>query len=134
MIDAQAPLQAAVVAAVREGGLPLLGTPARIYDKAPANPASPYVTFGPMQSLDDSDDCHDGVEIFVELNAWSTKPGFQEVQQVAAYLARVLDQPLMVQGFEAVIHQIDGTNTTRDPDGLTNRARLTLRYVLAPTA
>ena len=143
MIDAQTPLQKAIVATARASApaKALMGDPVRLYDRAPAilekhadGRAKVYATFGPMQSVDASDQCHDGVEVYVEINVWSEAVGMQEAQLAAAVLTQILDGELSVDGFEVIIHACEGVVTNRDPDGLTIRSRLNFRYVLAPTA
>jgi hypothetical protein len=139
MIDAQAPLQAAIVAAVEaDAGLgALIGD--RIYDKVPTTGAGqvsatfPYVSFGPMQSVPSDDECHDGVEVTVQLDAWSRKPGTVEVRQIVAGLTRLLDAALTVTGFEVVTFEVQSARTGREADGLTSRGIVQLRYELAPT-
>ncbi len=138
MIDAQVPLQAAIVAAVKaDPGLgELIGD--RIYDSVPKNTAGqvsatfPYVSFGPMQSVPSDDECHDGVEVFVQIDAWSRKVGTVEVRQVVAGLTRLLDTALTVSGFEIVTFDVQSARTGREPDGLTSRGIVQLRYELAP--
>ncbi|MDO1560420.1 DUF3168 domain-containing protein [Brevundimonas sp. 2R-24] len=136
MIDAQAALQKAIIATTRASTpvKAVLGDPPRVYDRSPQEPTAPYATFGPMQSIDAGDQCHEGVEVYVELNVWSEAVGMQEAQAGAAALMAELDAALTVEGFEIIIHACEGAVTNRDPDGLTIRSRLTFRYVLAPTA
>lgn len=138
MIDAQVPLQAAIVAAVKaDAGLGALIAD-RIYDKVPANTAGqvsatfPYVSFGPMQSVPSDDECHDGVEVFVQIDAWSRKVGTVEVREVVAGLTRLLDTALTVASFEVVTFEVQSARTGREADGLTSRGIVQLRYELAP--
>jgi hypothetical protein len=134
LIDAQNALQKAIVAtAEADAGLTAL-IAQRLYDRPPQNPTHPYVTFGPFQSVDSSDQCHDGVEVFVELNVWSRDVGMGEAQAVSKALTLALDNELSVSGFEVQIHEVEGVFTNRDTDNLTIRSRINLRYVLAPTA
>lgn len=141
MIDAQLPLQAAIVAAVKADAALNALIVGRVYDRVPTNTTTgqvtatfPYVSIGSMQSVDASDDCHDGVEIFADVNGWSRDVGSVEAKQIGARLCAVLDAALPVSGFEAVVHELQSVNTGREPDGLTTRALVRLRYVLAPTA
>jgi hypothetical protein len=139
MIDAQLPLQAAIVSAVKaDAGLgALIGD--RIYDRVPMNSAGqvtatfPYVSFGPFQSVPSDDECHDGVEVFVQIDAWSRAVGTVECRNIVAGLTRLLDTALTVTGFEVVVFEAQSVRTGREPDGLTSRGIVQLRYELAPT-
>lgn len=136
MIDAQLPLQAAIVAAVKASTAmdALVGD--RIYDKVPTSsePTFPYVEVRGMDSVDASDACHDGVEVFVDLNGWSRAVGTVEAKRIGAALALLLDTPLTVTGFEVITHEVVRCRTLKEDDGLTSRADVGLRYVLAPTS
>ena len=141
MIDAQLPLQAAIVAAIKADPALNALIVGRVYDRVPTNSATghvtslfPYVSLGPMQSVDASDDCHDGVEVFVDVSGWSRDVGSVEAKQIGARLCAVLDAALTVSGFEVIVHEIQSVRTGRELDGLTTRALLQLRYVLAPVA
>lgn len=138
MIDAQLPLQAAIVSAVKaDVGLgAVIGD--RIYDKVPTNSAGvvtatfPYCSFGPMQSVPSDDECHDGVEVFVQIDAWSRAVGTVECRSIVAGLTRLLDAALTVTGFEVVTFEVQSARTSREADGLTSRGIVQLRYELVP--
>lgn len=144
MIDGQLALQAALLAAAKASPAvtDIIGAaPCRFYDRVPTNtsgvvPADlfPYVSFGPFQTMDDSDTCHDGCEVFAQIDAWSRAVGFPEVRTLAKALVAVLDQALIVAGFTVVVHEVETLQTQREGDGLTSRAIIRLRYVLAPSA
>lgn len=135
MIDAQLPLQAAMVAAVKGSGAmgALIGD--RIYDKVPTNTAVtfPYGEIKGMDSVDASDSCHDGVEVFADLAFHSQKPGTVEAKQIGAAAAVLLDAALTVAGFNVIVHEVIRTRTVKEPDGVSSRQDVSLRYVLEPS-
>jgi hypothetical protein len=136
VIDAQEALQTAIVSAVKASAAmgALIGD--RIYDKVPTRAAVlfPYVAFRGMDSVDASDACHDGVEVFVDLDGWSREVGTIEAKRIAAALALLLDAPLTVTGFEVITHEVTRCRTLKEEGDLHRRADVQLRYVLAPTA
>ena len=141
MIDPSLPLQAAIVAALK-ASIPvtaLIGT--RIYDKVPTNQAGqppadiyPYASFGPISPNDDSDTCHDGAEVFVQIDCWSRSVGGVECKRIGAAILLELDRPLTVAGFKVAIHEVESARYPKPSDGLTSQGILTFRYVLDPTS
>lgn len=141
MIDAQLELQGAINAAVRGSAVMdgLIGK--RIYDQVPADEAGrvpdslfPYVSFGPMGSRDDSDGCHDLVDVAVQLDCWSRAVGWPEVKRIASALVKLLDAKIAVSGFTINIHEVERVLSTREADRRTSRVAIHLRYRLAPRA
>lgn len=133
MIDAQLPLQAAIVAAIKSDAT-LQGLWAdRFFDRVPTTPGQPfpYGNLRGMDSVDAGADCVPGVEVFVDLDGWSRAVGSVEAKKIMAALVRLLDAPLDVAGFETQAHEVRRARTL--PDGaLTTRADVQLRYLLAP--
>ncbi|MCA0025472.1 MULTISPECIES: DUF3168 domain-containing protein [unclassified Mesorhizobium] len=118
-------LQGAIVARLK--ALPavaaLIGT--RIYDSVPAPTTFPYVTVGPMDELSDDADCITGFSIAVDLNVWSRAVGFPEAERISdAVRTGLLDPELALAANALVYFQHRQTVFSRDPDGLTNRARM----------
>lgn len=129
-------LQEAIVAALKASTAvkAVLGTPVRIYDRVPPNPVFPYASFGPIQALDAGDGCHDGAEVFVQIDVWSRAVGRVEAQRAVSPVATLLDGEIAVPGHEVVVHDMQGVLTQAGKDGLTTQAILRLRYELAPTS
>lgn len=95
----------------------------RIYDRVPAEPAFPYVSWGPEQSVADDADCITGFEVFLQIDAWSRAVGFPEVKRVAEAVRAALHQyelPLADNALVSLEHR--QTRFFRDPDGLTSHA------------
>lgn len=141
MIDAQLGVQGAIVTAVQASPVMRDLIDGRIFDQVPADeqgkpPASifPYVSFGPMTSNDDGDECHDLTAVSVQLDCWSRAVGWPEVKRIAAALIKLLDDKINVPGFVVIIPEVERVISTREADQRTSRVAIHLRYRLAPTA
>jgi hypothetical protein len=129
MSDPSYDLQVALVAALRAALASVVGD--RIYDRVPPAAAFPYVSLGPNQVLPDKAGCIDGVEVSVQIDAWSREVDFGEVKTIGkAIIAALDDQPLAVDGFNVTVFELAGAQYLRDPDGLTRHAAITFRGLL----
>ena len=106
----------------------------RIYDRVPELAAFPYITIGDEQVLDDGNTCDDGWEVFSDVHVWSrpSTGSKAEVKDLLAAVVTCLNTELTVTGFTVIIHALENSQVLRDPDGLTEHAVLTFRYVLQP--
>lgn len=132
MIDPSLALQGAIVTALKSSVSvrAVIGNPARIYDNVPSGAVFPYASLGSMQIINDSNDCGDQSDVFASVDCWSRAVGFPEVRSVAAAIAAVLANAVAVPGFRVVFQYVEDINYRRDPDGLTSRATIGLRYSL----
>ncbi|TPI39310.1 DUF3168 domain-containing protein [Mesorhizobium sp. B3-1-9] len=118
-------LQGAIVARLKEvaGVTSLIGQ--RIYDTVPPNPIFPYVTFVPMDELSDDADCIKGFAITFDINVWSRAVGFPEAEKIGDAVRIGILEPELALAENALVYlQHRQTVFSRDPDGLTNRARM----------
>ncbi len=139
MSDPSLPLQAALIATLLADADVKALVGKRIYDEVPddkkrtadTGKAFPYVSLGDTQVLPDKADCIDGTEVFVQIDAWSTAPGYPEVKRIGAAIVDALDdQELTVEGYTAVVVQIQNIHYLRDPDGITRHAALSFRVLI----
>lgn len=95
----------------------------RIYDAVPRQPVYPYVTIGNVQAVDDSADCTDGEEAFVQINVYTRSVGLVEAKQIGGALKDALhDQPLaMPTGLRLLSIRFRDAGYRTEPDGLTGR-------------
>lgn len=101
-----------------------------VYDRPPASAVPPYVTIGAGQTrpTTEEDGCEDGFEVFVTIQAFSTKPGFPEVKQIADAVYGALHEAApSLSGFVCDFVFCESISYQREDDGLTSRAILTLR-------
>ena len=133
MLDPSLPLQTALFAALTAPGVLPAVVGGRVYDEAPQNAATPYVSIGDCQVLPDKAECVDGYICHPIVDIWSTYKGFAEAKTIAAsILAKLDEQPenLTVAGFNVVVLEIENYMPLRDPDGVTRRVSLTFRALV----
>jgi hypothetical protein len=135
MIDPSFSLQTAIFGALTTSGALPTAVGGRVYDAAPQNAATPYVSLGDCQVLPDKAGCIDGAECFPIIDVWSTYNGYKEAKEIAAAIvAKLDDKPdaLSVAGFNVVVFELEQYQPLRDPDGITRRVSLTFRALLSP--
>lgn len=129
------PAFALQVALVRE--LRALGTAAgeHVFDRVPEQrDPFPRVTFGAWQSIPDDADCYEGTESFVQIDTWSRSVGYPEVKGIAGAIRdRLHNGDLVVDGHTVEMMTVESIDYSRDPDGLTSRARISLRILSQPS-
>ena len=136
MLDPSLPLQTAIFETLSAPGVLPTVVGGRVYDEAPQNAATPYVSLGDCQVLPDKAGCIDGSECYPIIDVWSTCQGYAEAKTIAAaILAKLDDQPenLDVAGFSVTIFEIHNYMPLRDPDGVTRRVSLTFRALVQPS-
>lgn len=96
----------------------------RIYDRVPESAQFPFIQIGYFQIVDDSADCVDSVECYIELQAWSRAVGQVEAKEIASAVraalhnyAAALDEPYALVG--NIEHQ--SSRPQGDADGITTR-------------
>lgn len=135
MSDPSLPLQGAIVAALKASAplQALLST--RVYDEPPSLPTFPYISYGEGHVVgDDTEDCGDGSEVFVQLHAWSRAVGFPEVKMIAEGIRGALKAPPALSGFQVSVVEYVQTQFLRDPDGKTRHAMVEFRYLINHTS
>lgn len=132
MSDPAYALQVALVAAIKA-----LGTAAgqNVFDQPPTSNPFPRVTVGEGQSVDNSvPGCYDGTESFLQVDVWSRANGYPQVKQIASAIRdRLHDGALTLNGHTLELLRVQSTDYSRDPDGITSRARLLVRALTQPT-
>lgn len=105
----------------------------RVYDEVPQGVTFPYIELGEFQTLDDGAQCHDAVEVFATLHAWSRSRGQVEAKTIAGAMRAALHEAELNLGadwqFLEIAHQ--DTRCLKDPDGRTSHAVLTFRALIA---
>lgn len=132
MSDPAYALQVVIFGLLNDPSPPLVP---RVYDSVPPNPVFPYVTIGECQVLgDDTEDCGDGSEVFVQIHAWSRAVGFPEVKHLAAAIRTTLRRATYsLSGFDVTVAEYQQTRFLRDPDGKTSHAVVEFRYLITHT-
>lgn len=130
MIGAE--LQKAIWSALAESSPAVAG--GRVYDQVPGDPTFPYVTIGDEQVLDDGNSCGDAWEVFSDIHVWS-RPASGSKAEAKGIVADIVPLVVAIAGvenFDVVSAQLQNSRTVRDPDGLTEHAVLTFRFLLDP--
>lgn len=106
----------------------------RIYDDPPARGVFPYVTIGEEQIIEDGDACSDGYQVVATLHAWS-RPEISskaEVKELAAEIVSALRAIETIEDFDLISGELETSRTLRDPDGKTEHAVITYRFIITP--
>jgi hypothetical protein len=123
-------IQGALIAAIK--GIPTLANN-NVYDSVPASNPYPRVTVGIGQSIPDPADCRDATESILQIDAWSRAVGYPEAKQIADQIrGRLHDGALTISGHVLELMAVELLDYSRDPDGLTSRARMSLRILTSP--
>lgn len=107
---------------------------ANVFDTVPPSDPFPRITIGPRQMLPLDGECVDATEIHQQLDAWSRAVGFPEVETVAAEIRTILDDAsFALDGHSLQLLVVTDINVGTDPDGITRRARISLRAEVQPS-
>lgn len=97
----------------------------RVYDRVPSTKGQvtaqfPYVSFGPVNVVDDSADCVDGETHTIQLDVWSRAVGQVECKNIVDGIRKALNrsQPELAESAVVAVN-IPICQIVRDPDGLT---------------
>lgn len=113
-----------------------MGGTARIFDKVPDGATYPYLRIGDDQSIDDSNSCSDGWEVYVTVHIFSQhasgpRPDVKAIGKAVA--AALVDEnaPLTPTGFSLNLAQYQGMRPPFfEADGITVHGVLTCRYLV----
>lgn len=133
MLSASLSLQKAIVAALKAdaGVSALVGS--NVFDTVPSSDPFPRITLGEDQVITERADCYIGEEIFVTIHAWSRKPGFPEVKQIAGAVRLALHEAeLSLDDCRLVDLSSEDVRFMREQDGVTSHAVITFRALTEP--
>ncbi len=112
------------------------GAGAAVYDRVPPSNPFPRITIEPAQCIPGEDDgpCNATFELSQQIDVWSRTVGFPEVKTIAGAVQGLLHNAVpTLAGFTVVLLEWVSTEYLRDPDGLTNRARMRFRALIDET-
>jgi hypothetical protein len=129
MANSELEIQGAIVARLKADPAVTALVNGRIYDAPAANATFPYVSIGPVDSVDDDADCITGLIVAQQIDCWSRYAGggTVEVKKMADAVRAALhnregDMPLSTNGMAYFQHR--NSRIVRDPDGLTSHGIL----------
>jgi hypothetical protein len=118
------------IALSSDAALTALIGPGKIFDDAPREAQSPYISFGDLQTRDWSTSSDHASEHFIVINVWSTQRGGREALAIADRARAVLDdQPLTLDGNNLVNLRLAQLETRRESNARFMRASLRFRAV-----
>ncbi len=139
--DPAYPMQVALFEALSASELlqAFIGSPARVYDRVPINPATkeptfPYVTIFDAHVVNDWAEGIDGSEVYCDAHVWSRATGHAEAKKIADLVRQTMCQLLQPVGHVVVVFEYVNTRHLTDPDGVTAHSIVTVRYSTEPTA
>lgn len=113
----------------------------RVYDDVPASGQRiadtgadfPYVSISDGQLVPIDEECADRSSTFISLNVWSRAVGYPEAKRIAGLIRMGLhEQELTIAGHVLDRMRVESISFSRDPDGLTRRARIELSVETQP--
>lgn len=117
----------------------LVAGAAKIYARPPAEENMPYITFGDVNDVDDSVDISFGQTFLVDITVWqqfqstgNEGPGFTPLLAMAARIRALLHEiPMSIaNGRNIIVQRIARQRVLEEPDGMSNRAILTLSTII----
>ena len=137
-MDATYELAVAAIEHLKQNAVLAAMVGSKIYDPVPekqspsgliANVTCPYISMGPVTAISEDFDCHAGLEITMQFDAWSwgsgEAHGSAEVRKIAGSMRDDLHNSELTLETNALVtltHEL--TRIMRDPDGITNHAAL----------
>lgn len=113
----------------------------RVYDDVPdeaqreseTGAAWPYTSLGAGQLVPVDEECFDRSSTYIDVNVWSRDIGFPQVKRIAGvYRAALHEQELVIAGHVLDRMRVENINYSRDPGGVTRRARIELLIETQP--
>lgn len=114
----------------------------RVYDRVPSDTATgkitakfPYLTIGEDQIIGQTNQNTDLSEVFVKVEVWSrpVTGSKLEVKAIAGAVRTALARDFDLSGFGIGGFEHHNTMFRREPDGITERAIVTIRLIVGPS-
>lgn len=108
----------------------------RVYDRVPMKDGKvtatfPYVSFGPVNVIDDYAECVEGETHTIQLDVWSRAVGQGECKNIVDGIKRVLKRSQPQLDSNAVVEvNVPLSQVMRDPDGLTTHGVLQIEIMV----
>jgi hypothetical protein len=101
----------------------------RVYDLVPVPSTFPYITIFDIQTIDDSAECIEGSECYLDIHVWSRAAGSVEAKNIASAVRATLHEEDLSLGADHDLFEIRfrDQQVVRDPDGLTTHAIMHFR-------
>lgn len=107
---------------------------ANVYDRVPDSPfgtKTAYISFGPIDTVEDDSECITGVEITAQIDVWSIAPGFVECKKLTDLVRKALHRKSLSLSTNALVDTwVELTRVFRDPDGETSHGVVQVRAIV----
>ncbi|WP_411838574.1 DUF3168 domain-containing protein [Paracoccus sp. ME4] len=131
-------LQGAIYAALK-GDAPLMALISDVYDRVQRNDDGSahasvwgaqqgYISFGPEFVIYEDAECLDLQEVNLQIDVWSRQVGRVHCKRIVAEARRVLLGVTELTDNALVLAEAPLSRITQDPDGLTTRGIIEIRY------
>lgn len=136
-LDPSLPLQKAVRDALVEDPAIAALVEGNVFDQVPRKTTKdpgpfPRITIGQDDILDDGNTCGDGWRATVTVHVWTRRPpGYPPARRIASAVRAAL-LTLAIPGFVVVSAEHEATLFSRDPDGLTSHATVSVVLLIDP--
>lgn len=114
----------------------VLGVPPKIFQNIIADTVDmPYIQIGETQEIDDSVQCLDASEIFVDIHIWVAEPNFVLVKRLANLVRKLIHlQDIVLDEERCVLIEHRVTRTFMDADPTIKHAIVTFRALTEITS
>lgn len=117
-MSASAELQRVIFERLRDNATLVDG---RVYDRPPASPTYPYISFGSTDFTPDDTDCAGGGSHTMQIDIWSQAVGRVEAKRITDEVRGILHGgQIAMNGYALVEMQVVMTRVLSDPDGRTS--------------
>jgi hypothetical protein len=133
MANPELEIQGAIVTRLKADSAVTALVNGRVYDSVPSGATFPYITIGPVDSVDDDADCITGLLVAQQIDVWSRAVGYPQAKQIvdavrAALHGQETALPLATNGMAYFEHR--NSRISRDPDGLTSHGILSFEAAI----
>ncbi|GCA51789.1 hypothetical protein KGO5_04246 [Sinorhizobium sp. KGO-5] len=113
-----------------------------VYDRVPEKPFGPvdaagntsktaYISFGPIDSVEDDAECITGLEVTAQIDVWSRAVGFVECKRLVDLVRKALHRRSLALTENALVDTwVELTRVFRDPDGQTSHGVVQVRAMI----
>ncbi|PHR57929.1 MAG: hypothetical protein COA43_11170 [Robiginitomaculum sp.] len=109
----------------------LMGGEVRVDETTPDNAVFPYIQIGDDQTIDNSNTCAKGSEIYAQVHIWSRhEKGKVEAKKMGARIRDLLNTKLSLADHYITVHEFQNGNYFDTQNKTETHGVLTFRYLL----
>jgi len=108
----------------------LMGGTVRVYDRVPNGAIFPYIQIADDQTINNTNQCGRGAEVFSRIHVWSREIGHVQAKNIAWRVRQILDRTLLLQSHKIGLHDFISVEHQTSQDGLEAQSIVTMSYKL----